>query len=143
MVYIAMVRPRWSDMDAFGHVNHAKMVTLLEEARVPLLFDEASRAGLTAFARGMVVVKLAVHYRKPIVVNGQEVRVELELRELKIASLTLGYSVHNGPSGEDGVAVTAETLLAPYDVESGRPRRLTDAERAFLADRLSMAESAR
>jgi acyl-CoA thioester hydrolase len=143
MAYVSLVRPRWSDMDAFGHVNHANMVTLLEEARVPLLFDEASRAGLTAFASGMVVVRLEVHYRAPIVVDGRQIRVEMDLRECRAASLTLGYEVHNGPSVEDAVAVTAETLLAPYDVGSGRPRRLTEAERAYLLERLGVPEKVR
>ncbi|MDQ0376660.1 acyl-CoA thioesterase [Amycolatopsis thermophila] len=138
-MYVAKVRPRWSDMDVFGHVNHANMVTLLEEARVPLLFDEAGRAGLAEFAKGMVVVKLAVHYRAPIVVDGQEIRVEISLKDLKFASLTLAYQVHDGPRAEDGIAVTAETVLAPYDVATNRPRRLTADERAFLQARLTEA----
>jgi acyl-CoA thioester hydrolase len=137
MVYAAMVRPRWSDMDVFGHVNHAKMVTLLEEARVPLFFDEAARSGLGGFAKGIVVVRLAMHYRAPIVVDGQQVRVEMSLRELKSASMTLDYTIYNGSSEADKVAVTAETVLAPYEVETGRPRRLTDQERTFLQARLS------
>ena len=124
-------------MDAFGHVNHAKLVTLLEEARVPLLFDEAGRAGLAGFASGMVVAALAVRYHAPIVVNGQQVRVEISLRDLKFASLTLGYTVHNGQSREDTVAVTAETVLAPYEIATERPRRLTEAERVFLRKRLA------
>jgi acyl-CoA thioester hydrolase len=137
--FVSMVRPRWSDMDAFGHVNHASMVTLLEEARVPLLFHEASGAGLTGFAAGMVVVRLSVDYHAPVVA-GREIRVEVDLRELKFASVTLGYTVHSGPSEEDAVAVTATTVLAPYDVASSRPRRLTGQERAFLAERLGTGE---
>lgn len=133
--YVSMVRPRWSDMDAFGHVNHASMVTLLEEARVPLLFHEASGAGLTGFAAGMVVVSLTVEYHAPVMA-GRELRIEVDLRELKFASVTLGYTVYSGPSEGDAVAVTARTKLAPYDVDSGRPRRLTAAERTFLAERL-------
>lgn len=138
-MYVASVRPRWSDMDVFGHVNHAKMVTLLEEARVPLLFDEAGRAGLAEFAKGMVVVKLAVDYRAPVVVDGREIRVEISLTDLKFASLTLAYRVHDGPSADDRVAVTAETVLAPYDVAGNRPRRLTTDEREFLRERLTEA----
>ncbi|NIH81792.1 acyl-CoA thioesterase [Amycolatopsis viridis] len=138
-MYVAKVRPRWSDMDVFGHVNHANMVTLLEEARVPLLFDEAGRAGLAEFAKGMVVVRLAVHYRAPIVVDGQEIRVEISLKDLKFASLTLDYRVHDGPDAGAPVAVTAETVLAPYDVTTGRPRRLTLEEREFLQTRLTEA----
>ncbi|WP_092530859.1 acyl-CoA thioesterase [Amycolatopsis arida] len=123
-------------MDVFGHVNHAKMVTLLEEARVPLLFDEAAAAGLTGLARGVVVVRLAVDYRAPVVVRGTEVRVEVSLAELAFASFTLDYTVYNGPSTENGVAVEARTVLAPYDVAGGRPRRLSEGEREFLARRL-------
>src|SRR4029453_11919256 len=26
---------RWSDLDAYGHVNNARMLSLLEEARIP------------------------------------------------------------------------------------------------------------
>ncbi|HVW43341.1 MAG TPA: thioesterase family protein [Amycolatopsis sp.] len=131
-----MVRPRWSDMDAFGHVNHANLVTLLEEARVPLLFGEAAEAGLAEFAKGMVVVQLAVRYRAPVVVNGRPIRVDISLRELRFASVTLDYSVHNGSSQEDKIAVTAETVLAPYEVATQRPRRFTESERTFLRTRL-------
>ena len=43
----AEVVVRWSDMDAFQHVNHARMVTLLEEARIPWPFaDGRPTAGL-------------------------------------------------------------------------------------------------
>ncbi|WP_040406413.1 acyl-CoA thioesterase [Amycolatopsis nigrescens] len=135
-----MVRPRWSDMDPFGHVNHANVVTLLEEARVPLLFDGALRAGLTELPKGIVVVRLAVRYRAPIVLAHEDVRVEITLRELKFASFTLDYRVHGGPSETDRLAVTAETVLAPYDVEQQRPRRLTEAEREFLAKQLDWQE---
>ncbi|WP_410658199.1 acyl-CoA thioesterase [Amycolatopsis sp. lyj-112] len=132
MSYISLVRPRWSDMDVYGHVNHANLVTLLEEARIPLLFGDAVRAGLTELPKGIVVVKLAVHYRSPIVVSDQDIRVEISLKDLKHASFTLDYKVHDGPAGTDKVAVTAETVLAPFDTGSERPRRLTEDERAFL-----------
>ncbi|KAF0964967.1 hypothetical protein MLGJGCBP_01839 [Rhodococcus sp. T7] len=36
----AEVEVRWSDMDVFQHINHARMVTLLEEARIPWLFED-------------------------------------------------------------------------------------------------------
>ncbi|WP_235022643.1 acyl-CoA thioesterase [Amycolatopsis alkalitolerans] len=119
------------------HGNHARMVTLLEEARVPLLFGDAGRAGVGEFAKGMVVVRLTVDYRAPVVVDSQELRVEVSLRELKFASVTLDYTVYSGPSVEDPVAVVADTVLAPYDLATRRPRRFIGAERAFLKDRLA------
>jgi acyl-CoA thioester hydrolase len=140
--YVATVRPRWTDMDPYGHINHAKMVTVLEEARIPLLFGEANRAGLTDLPKGIVVASLTVRYLAPIIVSGQELRVDITLTRLKFASFTLGYAVHDGPAAEDRVAVTAETQLAPYDLVSGRPRRLTEPERDFLRDRIAAGDPA-
>jgi acyl-CoA thioester hydrolase len=132
-VFIADVRPRWSDMDMFGHVNHASTVTLLEEARVDLLFKEAVRQGAGGMTKGVVVARLVVDYHAPLVADGGTVRVALRVREMRPASFTLDYEVHSGPTADDPVAATAETLLVPYNTESGRPRRLTEQERDFLA----------
>ncbi|MDS0136231.1 MULTISPECIES: acyl-CoA thioesterase [unclassified Amycolatopsis] len=132
MTYVSHVRPRWTDMDVYGHVNHAKLVTLLEEARIPLLFKGAVEAGLDQLPKGIVVVRLEVAYKAPIVVSGQELRVDIDLTQLRAASFTLAYRVHGGPSPDDPVAVTAETVLAPYDTVELRPRRLSPAESEFL-----------
>ena len=42
---ITPVQVRWSDIDMYQHVNHATMVTILEEARVPFL-HEPSETGM-------------------------------------------------------------------------------------------------
>jgi acyl-CoA thioester hydrolase len=133
-VFIAEVRPRWSDMDVYGHVNHANTVTLLEEARIALLFGEAARhGGAEGIAKGVVVARIVVDYHAPLVADGGTVRVAVSLREMRHASFTLDYEVHSGPTADDPVAVTAETMLVPYDLGSNRPRRMSEAERDFLA----------
>jgi acyl-CoA thioester hydrolase len=132
-VFIAEVRPRWSDMDAYGHVNHARTVTLLEEARLALLFDEGKRQGAGGMAGGLVVARLVVDYHAPLVADGHAVRVAMSVREMLNASFTLDYTVHSGPSEGDLVAATAQTRLVPYDTANSRPRRLTENERDFLA----------
>ncbi|MGH3943902.1 MAG: acyl-CoA thioesterase [Pseudonocardiaceae bacterium] len=123
------VAVRWSDMDVYGHVNNACVVTLLEEARTELLFGEGARRGAEALADGVVVVELAVRYRQPLVYTSRPVRVRLWVSELCAASFALDYAV----AAEDGDAVTASTRLAPYDTEARRPRRLMPVEREFLA----------
>jgi acyl-CoA thioester hydrolase len=132
-VFVTGVRPRWSDMDAFGHVNHANTVTLLEEARIELLFTEAARHGVKDMAEGMVVAKLVVEYVSPIVFTGEDVVVEMSVRELKSASFTLDYVVRGSRELNSPVVTRAETLMAPFNVTTARPRRLTEAERDFLA----------
>jgi acyl-CoA thioester hydrolase len=119
-------------MDAFGHVNHANTVTLLEEARIELLFTEAARHSVTDMMQGMVVARLVVDYLAPIVFTGDEIVVEMSVRELRSASFLLDYSVRS--RGDEGTVVaTAETLMVPYNLTAGRPRRLLEAERDFLA----------
>jgi acyl-CoA thioester hydrolase len=123
------VAVRWSDMDVYGHVNNARVVTLLEEARTELLFGEGARRGAHTLAAGVVVVELSVRYRQPLVYSASPVRVRLWVSELQAASFALDYIVA-GPGGD---AVTARTQLAAYDTAAQRPRRLTPGERDFLA----------
>jgi acyl-CoA thioester hydrolase len=131
--FVTQVRPRWSDMDVYGHVNHARTVTLLEEARIQLLFAEAARHGAQDMAQGLVVSRLVVDYHAPLVADGREIRVAMAVREMRAASFVLDYSVHSGPLESDALAATAETMLVTYDTTATRPRRLSEAERDFLA----------
>jgi acyl-CoA thioester hydrolase len=127
-VFITDVPVRWSDMDVYGHVNNARVVTLLEEARTELLFREGARRGAQALVNGVVVVELMVRYRQPLVYSARPVRVHLWVSDLRAASFDLDYII----AGTDGNAVTARTQLAAYDTAAQRPRRLMPAEREFL-----------
>jgi acyl-CoA thioester hydrolase len=138
--YVAEVALRWSDTDAFGHVNHARTVTLLEEARVGLLFTEASKHGLESMADGMVVARVVIDYHAPLFYTAGSVQVRMSVRDLRAASFLIDYVAHAGTcsgagSTAEGAAsiATAETLVVPYDLRSKRPRRLTNQEREFLA----------
>lgn len=129
-VFTTDVAVRWSDMDVYGHVNNACVVTLLEEARTVLLFGEGAQRGAETLATGVVVVELMVRYLQPLVYSAKPVRVQLWVSELRAASFSLDYAV----AGIDRYAITARTQLAPYDTAAARPRRLLPAERDFLAE---------
>ena len=124
------VAVRWSDMDLYGHVNNARVVTLLEEARTGLLFDEAARHGAASLAEGMVGVTVSVRYRRPLVYSTAPAPAALWVSELRAASFALDYELLDG-AGD--VAVTARTRMAPYSPTERRPRRLDAPERDFLA----------
>ncbi|MEQ3554740.1 thioesterase family protein [Pseudonocardia nematodicida] len=130
--FVAQVPLRWTDQDAYRHVNHARIVTLIEEARVALAFTGAGAEGLTGFASGLLVANLQVDYRRQLPWRAEPVRVEITVRELRAASFTLYYELHDGPGADDPVAVTASTRMALYDLDAQRPRRLTEDERDYL-----------
>lgn len=116
---------RWSDMDAYGHVNNAVFVRYLEEARISFLFRPEKN-----FRQGSVVARHEIDYKRPLVHRHHPVTVEVWVTEIKAASFTVACEVKD----EDVVYVSAATVVVPFDFEAGRPRRLTADEREFLAE---------
>jgi acyl-CoA thioester hydrolase len=130
--FVAHVAVRWTDQDVFQHVNHAVTVTLLEEARIRLVFDEARAEGVPGFAEGLLVTGLSVDYKRQISYRSRRLRVAMTVDDMRAAAFRIRYVMHEGPEEGDAVAVTAETRLATFDLDAQRPRRLTPEERAFL-----------
>lgn len=118
-------------MDAYGHVNNVTFLTYLEEARVDMLFVHAGSEAATAkLASGVVVARHEIDYKAPLVFRPDPVPIDLWLLHLGTSSFTIAYEVKD----DDGpVYATAATVMVPYDVNAGRPRRVSDAERTALA----------
>ena len=118
---------RWSDMDAYGHVNNARFLTLYEEARVAMFFVDARAKGLTSFEEGIVISRHEVDYLRPVD-YGEAVRIELWVSELRAASFTVAYELFD----EGVLASRAKSVCVPFDLVKQFPRRLSAAERDFL-----------
>jgi acyl-CoA thioester hydrolase len=120
---------RWSDMDAYGHVNNASFLTLYEEARVALFFAAARELGLTSFEDGIVIARHEVDYVKPID-YGDPVRIELWVEEVRPSRFTVAYELID----REVLASRARSVCVPFNLEGQYPRRLSDAERGFLTN---------
>lgn len=123
---------RWSDMDAQGHVNNSAFLVYLEQARIDLFFDRARSAGLESIARGVVVARHEIDYRKPVNYGPDPLRIELWCSKIGGASFTVDYTIHD----DGALAVQARSECVAYDLNAGRARRLEPQERDFLADYL-------
>nr|WP_281070631.1 thioesterase family protein [Nocardia goodfellowii] len=129
----AKVEVRWSDMDAFQHVNHARMVTLLEEARIPWLFDDGRPT--VALREGCVLADLHVRYRGQLRHEDTPLDVAMWIEQLRAVDFTVGYEVRAAGAAPDSPpAVTASTQLAAFDIQTQRLRRLTEGEREYLSE---------
>lgn len=124
------VQVRWRDLDAYGHVNHAAVVSYLEIARVELWRSWFGEQGL--HGAGLVVVHLTVDYRRQISLY-DEVWVGVRVAEARGASFAFGYRVESGGQ----VAATALSRHACVDPGSGRPRRLPADLHSLLQQHLS------
>ena len=119
---------RWSDMDAYGHVNNVVFLQYFEMARVDLFFERASLEERTGLRRGTVVAEHTIRYRLPVVYAAEPLEVQIWVSDVRAAAFTCHYEVHD----HGRLAVTGSTLLVPYDFSIARPRRLTAEEKDFL-----------
>lgn len=124
--YRARISPRWSDQDLNGHVNHAAVVTLFEEARIQW---RATTPGTGTAAVPTVVAALELNYRRPVI-HGQDLTVELTVSRIGSSSYTLECAATQ--SGE--LAVHGRTVLVSVSPETGAARPLAEAERRWLAE---------
>lgn len=127
---------RWADMDAFGHVNNVVFLRYLEEARIDFMFRLAPGDDGPSFSGGSVVARHEIDYVRPLVHRHAPVTIESWVTRISAASLTIAYEIKD----EDTLYVRASTVVVPYDLQAGRPRRITAEEKAFLREYLDDAD---
>jgi acyl-CoA thioester hydrolase len=121
-------------MDAFGHVNNVVFLRYLEEARIDFMFTQAAEAGAGEFAGGSVVARHEIEYKRPLVHRPTPVTIETWVTKIGGASLTVSYKIKDThDDGTETVYVTASTVVVPYNLAEGRPRRISPIERQFLS----------
>lgn len=128
--YRVEVPLRWSDMDAYGHVNNVQYLRLLEDARVIGFrewFDDRDVVG-----RGLVVSRHEIEYLHPLVHRPEPIEVEMWVTKVSAASFDLGYRVCDPEDVGTTVYAVAETGLVAYDLAANRPRRLGPEATAIL-----------
>ena len=123
MAHEKRVEIRWSDVDAYMHVNNAVYATYLEECRdewVDATLGEASDSW------DFVLARVAIDFRRELRLEDEEVFVSCALARIGNSSITLSEQIRT----RDGeLAAEAEAVLVARDREAGRSRPLTDAER--------------
>ncbi|WIE65988.1 thioesterase family protein [Curtobacterium sp. MCLR17_036] len=135
---------RWSDIDAYGHVNNSAMLRLLEEARIVGFWgadpDERSADGSIpepiidgrpGSGTMTVIAGQRLEYLASIPYLRQPLDIQMWIGRLGGASIDVSYEVWS-PVGQDPAVLytRATTALVMVDAASNRPRRLTAPERA-------------
>lgn len=124
--FSARVGVRWSDLDLNGHVNNARILTLIEEARIQW------RAGLSNLhpmsrENPTVVASLGIDYLKPISAE-TDVVISISVTRIGTRSYSLAYQ-----GQQDGEAVlTANTVMVPLEADGSGARLLATNERREL-----------
>ena len=121
------IEQRFSDLDAYGHVNSVIYYTYLETARVKLFkdfFQEMSSKGIF-----IVVGRSECDYRMPILLN-DHIEVTVWVSRIGTTSFDLDYQVHDG---EERVYATARTTMVCFDSIKHAPVAVPEQIRALAA----------
>jgi acyl-CoA thioester hydrolase len=118
---------RWRDVDALRHVNNAVYATYLEECRDGWLERALGKDGALW---DYVLARVAIDFRNEVGLGEEAVLASATLVRIGTSSITLREKIRK----LDGtIAAEAESVIVARDAETGRSRRLTEAERATLA----------
>lgn len=115
---------RWSDQDLLGHVNNARMITLIEECRVRWMHE--IRAGHIT-GGGLLVARQTIDYLVPVM-YGPELKMTVTVKKLGNSSFTV-----NTRGDQDGRQVfDHDCVLVHIDRDSQKPTPLTPELRAVF-----------
>ena len=123
------VAVRWSDMDAYGHVNNVQYLRYLEEARV-YAFHQWFGQERSLLEDGVLVARTEIDYLAPMTFNYEPALVTLWCSRISGASFDIAYVV--GQRGSDVTFARAESTLVTYELSKERPRRMADHEKSAM-----------
>ena len=122
------VQLRWSDPDSYGHINHARALSLLEDARLAIAADAPST--VAGQLPDIILARLEVDYLRQLYYRvGEQLTVCSWVAKIGTKSVTLRQELM-----QDGrPAIRADGICVMFDVRTDTSRALTDDERAYLS----------
>jgi acyl-CoA thioester hydrolase len=120
---------RWSDMDAYQHVNNVAFLGYFEMARISLFREQTEHHHQTARRQGLIVAAHDIAYKRQVVYSSTPLQVDVWVTDVRNATFRCRYELFD----HGKLAVTGSTTIVPFDFALERPRRLTPEEKEFLA----------
>ncbi|MGV9673497.1 MULTISPECIES: acyl-CoA thioesterase [unclassified Gordonia (in: high G+C Gram-positive bacteria)] len=128
---MATIPVRWSDMDAFGHINHARMVTLMEEARIQWLLSAGEE--YTPLIKSAMIVHVEIRYQSQLRHDDSPLAIGMWIKGFRSVDFTIGYEIRGADADPASKpACVASTQMAVVDIEKHSLRRLTTTEKGYL-----------
>nr|WP_051053617.1 thioesterase family protein [Mycolicibacterium chubuense] len=114
----------------YQHINHATMVTILEEARIPFLLEPFGDDFATI---GLLIAEVNISYKAQLRLVDSPLQVTMWSKRVRAVDFTVGYEVRSAGAPPDSrPAVVADTQLAAVHIEEQRLQRLSGKQREYL-----------
>lgn len=131
---------RWSDFDAYAHVNNAEMFRILEEARIQAFWRPDEGSGPVAATAILdaspgaetisLIARQEIEYLAPIPYMRAPIDIEMWIGRVGGASLEICYEMFSPVGVEPRQLFTrAATTLVMVTAATGKPKRIADSLR--------------
>ena len=114
---------RWSEVDAYAHVNHTTYLEWYEDCRIRTM--EAVGLALAQDVPGPVLARIEVHYRQPLHFR-DEVLIGARVTGLRRTSLTMAYSTW---AAGRGAVNEANALCVMFLISTGEKVEIPEPAR--------------
>ncbi|MBN1146436.1 MAG: acyl-CoA thioesterase [Anaerolineales bacterium] len=124
------IEVRYGDLDPQGHVNNARYLTYMEQARIAYIAHLGLWKGISFLDIGVILADVHLTFKSPIQ-YGQQIRVGVQVTRLGNKSFTIQHSIEDTQTSEQLAACQA--ILVAYDYRRGRTVPIPDQWRETLA----------
>ncbi len=129
MTHKVTIRVRGYHLDVYGHVNNARYLEFLEEARWALLESDRDLSWWHDQGLAFVVASITINYRRPATL-GADLEIRSRVQRIGGRSAVIHQDVVDLGMGE--TAADADITFVVVSRETGRPVALTDEIRVAL-----------
>ncbi len=121
---------RWSDMDALGHVNNARFLTYLEQARIHYVRDLKLWEGKPD-KLGLIIAKVVIDFKLPLFATDD---VHVFTRTVRLGRRSLETEQWVARLGDDQLEIAAQAriTIVVYDYAANQSTPIPEAWRALM-----------
>lgn len=135
------IEVRYGDLDPQGHLNNAKYLTFIEQARISYIQHLGLWDGGSFLEIGMILAEVRLTFRQPVLF-GQPVRVGVRVVRLGNKSLEMEFAIEDAQS--EALLANGSSVQVAYDYKTHKtipvPEKWRTAINAFEELALSPIE---
>jgi len=125
------IEVRYGDLDPQAHLNNAKYLTYMEQARIHYVKHLGLWDGGSFMDIGIILAKVEITFQAPVLF-GQQVRVGMRTTRLGTKSMEMEYILEDTKTGQ--ALATGSSVQVAYDYRGGQSIPIPDSWRQAIKD---------
>lgn len=129
MTHATLIKVRGYHLDLYGHVNNARYLEFLEEARWTFFEERADLPAFLSSGIALIVVNINIDYRHPATMNDQ-LSVETMVKSVGNRSAVIHQLVKL--AGSDKIVASADVTFVAFDGKQNKAVQIDGKLRELL-----------